>query len=141
MIGTVPAIGELRGVWRRSRIEWADGARDDTTAVVWLQGISWYVDLRQPAGAPDFAGVRCLRDLSYEHLTWMARQQGFAGELTRDGSWFRWRHLVDLDARPPESPDVGGLSWCGDMLVEAGRYLPYQEHWHRVPEEGGAPVA
>src|SRR5581483_8141852 len=133
----VATAAQLRGVWRRSLIEWVGGDRDETTSVVWLQGISWYADLRQPVGAPDFAGVRCLRDLSTEHLAWLARQQAFAGQLRADASGFRWTHVVDLDVCGGQ-PDAGHLSWDGDTLVEVGRYLPYREWWHRVPAPGGA---
>src|SRR5689334_1486393 len=86
----VPTAAQLCGAWRRALIEWVGGDRDETTSAVWLQGISWYADLRQPVGAPDFAGVRCLRDLSAEHLAWLARQQAFAGQLQRDDGGFRW---------------------------------------------------
>jgi hypothetical protein len=131
---------QVRGIWRRSLIEWADGSRDATTSVLWLQGISWYADLRQPVGAPSFAGVGCLRDLSGEHLGWLARQQAFAGALEHADGCFRWDHTVDLDVRDGP-PDVGWLSWDGASLVETGRYLPYREVWHRVPAAGPDRVA
>ncbi len=140
-IGLVLTTGVLRGLWRRSLIEWADGGRDETTAVGWLQGISWCVDLRQPVGAPSFAGVECLRDLSGEHLSWLARQQGFAGRLgSEPDGCFRRAHLIDLDVGE-EPLDVGWLSRDGDLLIETGRYLPYREHWHRVPQCRPEPVA
>ncbi|MEN3305873.1 MAG: hypothetical protein V7603_2075 [Micromonosporaceae bacterium] len=138
--GPVPTTADVRGVWRRSLIEWADGSRDETTAVRWVQGISWYGDLRQPVGAPSFAGVGCLRDLSEDHLGWLARQQAFAGSLEREDGCFRWGHLVDLDVHGGQ-PDVGWLAWDGDALVETGRYLPYREAWQRVPAGGQDRVA
>jgi hypothetical protein len=45
-------LDQLVGLWRRSLIRLPDGTEDRTTEVHWLQGMSRYVDLRQPAGRP-----------------------------------------------------------------------------------------
>jgi len=58
-----PKIQDLQGLWRRSLIAWPNGV-DDTTEVRWLQGTEVYVDLRQPAGLPDFVGRRGIAHLS-----------------------------------------------------------------------------
>ncbi|RJF88029.1 hypothetical protein D3874_14215 [Oleomonas cavernae] len=117
-------------MWQRSLIAWPDGRRDTTTAVRWLQGPGFYIDLRQAAGRPDFAGVAGLADLDADQLRWLAGQEGFAGELVFDGSHFEWQRLIDFQPQAVYS-DAGSLRFEGDTLVEEGRDLPYIEHWHR----------
>jgi hypothetical protein len=123
-------IESLRGLWRRSLILWPDGRRDTETDVAWLQGPSYYVDLRQPAGRPDFQGVAALRHMRQAQVAWAAGQEGFAGQLRCDGVFFEWQRALDFQ---PESgqPDSGRLTLEGGKLVEEGRYAPYIEHWHR----------
>ncbi|GAA1804669.1 hypothetical protein GCM10009682_27900 [Luedemannella flava] len=127
--GIVPVDpAELCGAWSRSLLVLPDGSRDDTTSVTWLQGRSYYVDLRQPAGRPNFADPP---DGAVPEAGWLAGQQGFAGRLDHDGTWFTWEHLIDL-AVGPQPADAGALAWAGDILVETGRDEPYREHWHRT---------
>jgi hypothetical protein len=125
----IAEVPGLAGLWRRSLIVRADGTRDTETWVRWLQGPSLYADLRQPAGRPDFTGVRCLRDLTMRQLDWMAGQDGFAGQLRVDDGIFEWRR--DIDYQPPgPTPDRGSLQRDGDVMIEAGYHSPYIEHWH-----------
>ena len=102
-----PTIAECAGLWRRTLLIEADGSRDIGTNVVWLQGISTFVDVRGPG-------------------------QGFAGRLDQRGDVFEWDRLVDL--QPAGPPDAGRMRWDGDTLVEVGVHADYTEHWHR---EGG----
>jgi hypothetical protein len=122
-------IESLRGLWRRSLIFWPDGRRDAETDVAWLQGPSSYADLRQPAGRPDFQGVAGLRHMTETQVAWAARQEGFSGQLRRDGLFFHWQRQLDFQ---PDSgqPDSGRLELRDGILVEEGRYVPYVEHWH-----------
>lgn len=125
------AVADLRGLWTRSLLAWPDGRRDVSTAVHWLQGPSLYVDLRQPAGRPDFGGVRGLEDVDDARLAWLVTQEGFAGRLgLRDGC-FEWARAIDFQP-PSPAADAGHLRFEADRLVEEGRDLPYVEHWHRV---------
>ena len=125
-----PALSDMEGMWRRSLIAWPDGRRDVTTAVHWLQSASFYADLRQPADRPSFAGVGCLRQVRQDQIAWLARQEGFAGALLRDGTWFEWQR--DLDFQPQSRySDIGRLRFDGDMLIEEGFDVAYIEHWHR----------
>ncbi|MCZ0726535.1 hypothetical protein [Mycolicibacterium iranicum] len=55
------------GLWRRTLLVEADGARDTGTDVTWLQGVTAYVDSR-----------------------------GFAGTLRDEGGVFEWRRTIDL---------------------------------------------
>lgn len=126
-------IESLRGLWRRSLIFWSDGRRDTETDVAWLQGPSYYADLRQPAGRPDFQGVAGLRHMTEAHVAWAARQEGFAGQLRRDGVFFEWQRAVDFQPVSGQ-PDSGLLRIHDGILIEEGRYVPYVEHWHRGAE-------
>lgn len=92
---------ECVGLWRRTLLIEADGSRDTGTDVLWLQGVSAYVDSR-----------------------------GFAGVLTQHGDVFAWRRDIDA-LPPAEFPDEGHMSWDGDVLVERGVHSDYVEHWVR----------
>ncbi len=132
------ALGDLAGVWTRSLLL-ADGVRDETTRVVWLQGATWFADLRQPADLPDFAHVRGVADLTAADCRALARQQGFAGVLVAAGDTVEWVRKIDFQP-PGRLRDIGRLTWDGGVLVEHGVEADYLEHWHR---EGAvaAPVA
>jgi hypothetical protein len=125
-----PKVQDLQGLWRRSLIAWPDGARDETTEVRWLQGSRAYIDLRQPALLPDFSSRRGLADLSMDDCRALARQEGFAGHFTFDGTYFEWARRIDFQPKPLYS-DVGSLWWEGNVLIERGRDVDYIEHWHR----------
>ena len=99
-----PMVADCTGLWRRTLLIEADGSRDVGTDVLWLQGISMFVDLRGPA-------------------------EGFAGRLGQHDDVFEWARLVDL--QPPDLPDAGRMSWAGDTLVEIGVHADYTEHWKR----------
>jgi hypothetical protein len=76
-----------------------------------------------------------LRDLGREHVDWLAAQNGFAGQISFDGSYFEWHRIIDLHPSSGQ-PDVGRFWFEGDVMIEEGRDIPYIEHWHR-----GTPVA
>jgi hypothetical protein len=139
--GTTPAgVAGLQGLWRRSQITWPrHGASDTTTSVRWLQGPRAYIDLRQPAPMRDFSHARTLDDLTYDDCVWLARQEGFAGDLSFDGVHFEW--IREIDFQPPSpGADAGSLRWEGDVLIETGRDADYIEHWHRDPSIPATPV-
>jgi hypothetical protein len=131
-----PAVSGLCGLWRRSMIAWPDGSRDTTTSVCWLQGRRACLDLRQSALPAELARVRALDQLSIGQCTWLAQQQGFAGQLSFDGGHFEWTRSIDFQPQAAGA-DAGALCWEGDVLVESGRDVAYIEHWHR---DAGAPT-
>jgi hypothetical protein len=104
-----PQIAECMGLWRRTLLVDADGSRDVTTNVLWLQGYSLFVDLRGPS-------------------------QGFAGRLGQHGDVFEWTRLIDLQL--PGLPDAGRMSWQDDTLIEVGVHADYIEHWRRDSSPG-----
>lgn len=102
-----PVIADCTGLWRRTLLIEADGSRDTGTNVLWLQGMSLFVDVRGPG-------------------------EGFAGRLGQRDDVFEWTRLVDL--QPPGLPDAGRMSWAGETLVEVGVHADYTEHWMREPD-------
>jgi isopenicillin N synthase-like dioxygenase len=118
----------LTGCWSRSLLVRADGSRDTTTQVTWLQAGSAYVDLRQPADLPQLAG-RPLAELDRSSLQALAIQEAFAGTTSQDGPVCTWTRDIDLSPLQG-SADVGTVRLDGDVLVEEGVHEPYVEHWH-----------
>jgi len=92
---------ECSGLWRRTLLINADGSRDTGTEVVWLQGITGYVDTR-----------------------------GFAGRLGQHDDIFEWQRLIDVQP-PGPFPDAGRMRWEAGTLIEAGVHEDYVEHWVR----------
>jgi hypothetical protein len=135
-----PALSEMPGMWRRSLIIHADGVRDSTTQVRWLQAKTLFVDLRQGAALPDFLQLRCLNDLTIEDCSLLASQEGFAGHFGFDGDCFQWLRLIDFQPRSP-SADAGRLWWEEQILIETGRDVPYVEHWMPDPTVVTRPLA
>lgn len=125
-----PTIANLSGLWRRSLLAWPDGRRDTGTWVRWLQGSSFYADLRQPANHPDFSSAKCLNDLDLPQIALLAQQEGFAGELLFEDGFFEWRREVDFQLTAVYS-DRGSLCFVDGVMVEEGKDNPYIEHWHR----------
>lgn len=127
-----PSLETMPGLWRRSLLAWPDGREDRTSFVNWLQGPGLYLDLRQPDGRPDFSDVTCLCDLEPDRMSWLAAQEGFAGELVHEEGWFEWRR--DIDFQPTAIYSDRGRLWIeGGTMVEEGKDIPYIEHWHREP--------
>lgn len=125
-------MAALAGLWHRTLIVRPDGSRDTATMVRWLQGPSLYADLRQPAECTGCHAAACLRELRIEHITWLARQEGFAGTLRGEGSVFEWQRLIDFQPKSRQA-DAGYLRFEGPMLIERGRDVAYTEHWQRAP--------
>ena len=98
---TAVVASDCTGLWRRTLLVGADGARDTSTGVVWLQGVTAYVDSR-----------------------------GFAGTLHQRDDVFSWHRDIDLEP-PGPFPDAGSMRWVGDVLVETGVHEHYVEHWVR----------
>ena len=124
---------DLVGPVRRTLLVAADGSRDTTSTVVWLQGPSLFVDVRLPADEPAalarLDGPADLGAAPAEVLDALAAREGFAGRFHLDGDLARWDRLVDW--RPSTGvPDEGTLTRQGDVVVETGVHAPYVEHWH-----------
>lgn len=131
-----PELDELSGVWQRTLLVWTDGRHDSTTEVRWLQAGRWYADLRQPMPRPDFGAVTGLRELDRGQVNWIARQQGFAGQLIVDATdpmRFSWSRMVDIEPFRG-TVDTGSLHFEGEVMVERGLTQPYLEHWQLLEQ-------
>jgi hypothetical protein len=92
---------DCTGLWRRTLLVEADGTRDTSTDVLWLQGCTAYVDSR-----------------------------GFAGRLDQRADIFEWHRRIDTQP-PSAFPDAGRMHWEAGTLVEVGVHAHYTEHWVR----------
>ena len=141
---TVPA--ELFGCWQRAWIEFADGTRDDTSMVIWLQLQSKMADIRVSADQPSH-DRGSLAECSLEELRALAASESSSGYTTctpivvgEDGvrrataEWFTRGHGV---AFQPVSafPEPGLLEWNDDgtVLYERAPSGAYVEEWRRIP--------
>lgn len=135
---------DLVGPVRRTLLVAADGTRDTTTTVVWLQGPSLFVDLRIPAGeraaVARLDGPADLETASAEVLDALAAREGFAGRFHLDGDLARWDRLVDWHPSTGVL-DEGTLARQGDVVVETGVHAPYVEHWRPEPADAGDATA
>ena len=98
---TAVLMADCIGLWRRTLLVDADGSRDTSTDVRWLQGITAYVDSR-----------------------------GFGGRLSQRGDIFEWSHFASV-LPADVHPDAGRMRWHGDTLIEVGVHADYIEHWQR----------
>jgi hypothetical protein len=131
----VPARQEdLRGLWRRTVYRRAGEEPDCSMEVFWLQGPRFFSDLRQPVKCPSFEGVACLRDLTEDHLVWLARQEAFAGRLELGVATAHWHRGIDLQP-PGQFPDRAQVHLIGDTLDEYGTEVRYYEQWVREERE------
>ena len=124
-------IEGLRGMWRRTLLEWPSALPDTTTTVSWLQGPRFFIDLRQPANRPDFTGITCIRQFDEPHLTWLGTQEGFAGSLHLDGDIACWHREIDFQP-PAATADRARLRMRGQSLEERGMHVGYLEQWERA---------
>lgn len=117
----------LRGVWQRTRIDHADGTRDTTTRVFWLQGLSCYGDLRIAASRPQVSGFGA----SAQANRAMAHQQGATGHChcpVQQATWQRqWGYQPVVDF-----PEPGDLERRDDIVIERAPSGAYEEEWQRL---------
>ncbi len=140
---TVP--DELIGCWQRAWIEFADGSRDDTTVVIWLQLASEMADVRVPADRRletrlgfDECSLEELRSLtasesSSGHTVCTSIEIGDDGVRRATAEWFTRGNGV---AFHPVSafPEPGLLEWqSDDVMIERAPSGAYVEEWRLLP--------
>ncbi|HUX82528.1 MAG TPA: hypothetical protein VMV35_06790 [Halothiobacillus sp.] len=127
---------EYVGLWRRDEIVDAQGVRDATTEVYWLQSHGLYVDLRIPAARPDFRLDLLVSAWPDKHRDWLEHQEGFAGSLDVQGDLCHWQR--DLDLQPPGPfDDRGRTEFLDDIhLIETGSHVNYVERWRKATLPG-----
>jgi hypothetical protein len=142
---TVPDA--LLGCWRRAWIEFADGTRDDTTFVIWMQLHFDMADIRVSSDRPEFAGRRGFADCSLDELRVLANSESSSGftqcsptVVGDDGvrrttaEWFTRGHGVNF--QPVSAfPEPGLLEWSSDeVLIERAPSGAYVEEWRLMPD-------
>jgi hypothetical protein len=125
----------LTGVWCRRSIETADGVKDTTTQVFWLQTHRCFADLRIPVDRPSLGATASLHDLTPEGAIALAQQAGFAGVTTLTGDTCQWHRYIDYQPVSGDR-DIGTLHWEGDRLIELGVDAEYREEWQRLDNSG-----
>jgi hypothetical protein len=142
---TVPDL--LFGCWRRAWIEFADGTRDDTSMVLWLQTESLMVDVRIAADRPDMSSRAGLHECTIDELRALAASDASNGftectpiVVSADGvrsataCWHTRGHGVNF--QPVSAfPEPGLLSWNDDasVMIERAPSGAYVEEWRLVP--------
>ncbi len=135
---TVPA--ELFGCWQRQWIEFADGTRDDTSFVVWLQLPSLMADVRLSAAALALAGRS---SFSPAELLVLAESDSSSGAtictpVAQRAATAEWTTAVGF--QPVSAfPEPGLLEWNSDgtVMMERAPSGAYVEEWHLLPESRG----
>lgn len=125
----------LTGVWCRRSIETADGLKDTTTQVLWLQTHGCFADLRVPADRPPLTTAPSLDDLTEQEAIALAQQAGFAGVTTLTGDTCQWHRYIDYQPFSGDR-DIGTLHWEGDLLIELGVDAKYREEWQQLNPSG-----
>jgi len=135
------------GCWRRAWIEHADGKRDDTGVVVWLQTESAMVDVRVAGDRGDFSGCTSLKECTIDQLRAIASSDGSSG-WTECGSpvedadgvrmataeWHTRGHGINF--QPVSAyPEPGLMTWNDDATVmhERAPSGAYVEEWRLIP--------
>ncbi len=147
MTGAPDVPVELRGCWRRNWIEFADGSRDETTFVIWLQLPSRMADVRVAADPSEMRHLMGLGDCSLDELRALATSESSSGYTTctslttgddrvrrATAEWFTRGHGV---AFQPVSayPEPGLLEWGDDpsTMIERAPSGAYVEEWQLIP--------
>ena len=143
-----PTVPELMfGCWRRSWIEFADGAFDDTSTVVWLQTESQMVDVRINGDRPDMSHRSSLRECTIDELYVIATSDASSGFTecglpvigadalrTATATWNTRGHGVNF--QPVSAfPEPGLMTWNYDatVMTERAPSGAYVEEWQLVP--------
>jgi hypothetical protein len=146
-----PVPRELWGCWQRAWIEFADGIRDDTSTVVWLQLPSLMADVRLSPAALELAGEggpAGFGGCSVEQLHVLAGSDSSAGATTctpfvtgADGvprATAEWSSTVGFQAVSafPE-PGLLELHDDGTVIIERAPSGAYVEEWRLLPGTRG----
>jgi hypothetical protein len=126
----------LIGVWR---CEWIErrGERSSPYLVRYLQTPSFFGDLRLRVDRPDLSRAASFDDLNDADLLVLARQRGFVGVTTVNGTTSTWRHEVDFQPLATK-PDIGRLEQTGSgSWFEYALDGSYTELWHSVGSADG----
>ncbi|MBE9140411.1 hypothetical protein IQ254_24955 [Nodosilinea sp. LEGE 07088] len=126
------------GVWQRRSIQFDQGPIETSQSVLWIQGETFFADVRQSL----FAGL--LTPERYAALDWRSRFDadllGFAGSFSwqEDDATCTWHQHLTL--APRLWSDTSGYEWLdSDTFLERGtwddgngEFHRFVEHWCRI---------
>ncbi|MBI4934001.1 MAG: hypothetical protein HY828_08990 [Actinobacteria bacterium] len=136
----------LQGCWRREWIQFADGTRNDSDHVYWLQTERAMADVRVSGDRPSFFGATDLAECSVEQLASLATSNASTGFTTTtdvvehdNGSyscvaqWFTYGHGANFQptCNFPE-PGLLSVDPTGTFMIERAPSGEYVEEWHLV---------
>jgi len=129
------------GAWQRDWIRRHAGAADASVTVRYVQTASVFGDLRVPADRLGAERATSFTELTDEQLAALARQDGFAGVTTVDGTSATWHHEIDF--RPTsDEVDVGRVEPTGPgHMFEHALDGSYVESWTRLDAGAGGSLA
>lgn len=124
------------GAWQRDWIRRHGGAPDATVTVRYVQTPSVFGDLRIRGDRPAFPGAASFAALSDDQLAALARQSGFAGYVTVDGTSATWHHEIDFQPSGGED-DIGRIEPAGHgKMFEHALDDSYVESWSALGSDG-----
>ncbi len=127
-LGVLPPF--LLGVWSREYIT-RRGAQGDSLTVRYLQAVGPFGDVRIPPDRTWNATATSFAELTDAQLRGLARQKGFTGHTTFDGSVVTWHH--ELDFQPDTSRDASHVSREDDAhIMETGLDSSFVERYRRL---------
>ncbi len=121
-----PVPAWLRGCWRRARIQFADGTRNDTDPVYWLQTASAMADVRPGNASTGYTVADDVHTLT-------------DGSHRATAQWYTYG--VGANFQPevtfPE-PGILHVNPTGNVMMEHAPSGAYVEEWHLVPGSAGS---
>jgi hypothetical protein len=142
---TVPDV--MFGCWRRAWIEYADGTRDESGTVVWLQTESAMVDVRIPVDRHAPRDLTGFEECTFDDLVSIASSDassgftectpaivGADGTRSATATWHTRGHGINF--HPISAfPEPGWMTWNDDgtVMTECAPSGAYAEEWRLVP--------
>jgi hypothetical protein len=126
----------LWGEWSRDWVQ-KGNAKSNLLDVRYLQTPTYFADMRIPKDRPSFSTARSFGDLTDQQLRWLARQSGYSGRTTMEGTIATWHE--DIIFQPSDgTPDMGRLQRISRVRMhEHGLDGSYIESWKSLTGRKG----
>ncbi|MGO9059136.1 MAG: hypothetical protein ACLQU2_17370 [Candidatus Binataceae bacterium] len=126
----------LWGEWSRDWIQ-KGKVKSNTLDVHYLQTPTYFADIRIPKDQAGISTAKSFADLTDQQLRLLARQNGYAGRTTMEGTVATWHE--DILFQPSDgTPDMGRLQRIPpDRMHEHGLDGSYIESWRLLTGGNG----